>query len=75
MGLGPRAVGRGGAAARLEALPVGLSLFSDIAFVPWAVRTRDRLGVELPARLTEWVDELSARPSIARELEVVSALV
>jgi glutathione S-transferase len=62
-------------AARLEALPVGLSLFSDIAFVPWVLRARDRLGVELPVRVAAWVDELSARPSIAREVEVVGALV
>ena len=30
--------------ARLEALPVGLSLLSDFAFVPWVIRARDRLG-------------------------------
>jgi glutathione S-transferase len=61
-------------AARLDALPVGLSLFSDVAFVPWVLRARDRLGVELPARLAEWVGELSERPSVARELDVVAAL-
>jgi glutathione S-transferase len=61
-------------AQRLDELPAGLSLFSDIAFVPWVLRARDRLGVELPARLQEWVEELSARPSVARELEVVAAL-
>jgi glutathione S-transferase len=60
--------------ARLEALPVGLSLFSDIAFVPWVLRARDRYGAELPARVAEWLEALSARPSVARELEVVGAL-
>ncbi len=59
---------------RLAVLPVGLSLFSDIAFVPWVIRARDRLGVELPEKLTEWLDQLAARSSIERELEVVAAL-
>jgi glutathione S-transferase len=62
-------------AARLDTLPVGLSLFSDFAFVPWVLRARDRLGVELPERVAEWVDELSSRPAVAHELEVVAALV
>jgi glutathione S-transferase len=60
--------------ARLEELPVGLSLFSDIAFVPWVLRARDRLGVELPARLGEWAEAIARRPSVAREVEVVGAL-
>ena len=60
--------------ARLEAMPVGLSLFSDIAFVPWVLRTRDRLGLALPERLAEWVEELARRPAVAREREVVAAL-
>ena len=59
---------------RLAELPVGLSLFSDIAYVPWVLRLRDRFGYELPAAVGEWVDELAARPSVARELEVVGAL-
>ena len=61
-------------AARLDSLPVGLSLFSDIAYVPWVLRTRDRLGHDLPPRLNAWLAELSARPSIAREVEVVGAM-
>jgi glutathione S-transferase len=61
-------------AARLDALPVGLSLFSDIAFFPWVLRARDRLDVELPDRLELWVASLSSRPAIAREVEVVAAL-
>jgi len=60
--------------ARLESLPVGLSLFSDIAFVPWVIRVRDMLGVTLPASLDHWLAELAQRPSVARELEVVAAL-
>ena len=60
-------------AARLAALPVGLSLFSDIAYVPWVLRARERLGVELPPALVEWAERLAERPSIARELELVGA--
>jgi glutathione S-transferase len=61
-------------AERLEKLPVGLSLFSDIAYVPWVIRARDRLGVELPTELGRWLERLAARPSVARELEVVATL-
>jgi glutathione S-transferase len=61
-------------AARLGALPVGLSLFSDIALVPWVLRARDRLGVELPAHVAAWLEQLAERPSVAREVEVVGAL-
>ena len=60
--------------ARLESLPIGISLFSDIAFVPWVLRARDMLGVTLPARLQSWVDELSRRPSVAAEVDVVQGL-
>jgi RNA polymerase-associated protein len=61
-------------AERLAELPVGLSLFSDIAYVPWVIRARDRLGVELPPKLGRWLHELAERPSIARELELVATL-
>jgi stringent starvation protein A len=60
--------------ARLEALPVGLSLFSDVAFAPWVIRARDRYGAELPARLEDWLAALAERPSFAAELGVVKAL-
>jgi len=61
-------------AVRLEALPAGLSLFSDVAFAPWVIRARDRYGAELPPRLESWLGELAQRPSFAAELEVVGAL-
>ena len=61
-------------AGRLAELPLGLSLFSDIAYVPWVIRLRDRLGYDLPERVASWLDELATRPSVARELEVVAAL-
>jgi glutathione S-transferase len=59
---------------RLAALPVGTSLYTDFAYVPWVVRARDMLGVDLPPHVEEWVDELSRRPSVARELQAVAAL-
>lgn len=49
---------------------------ADIAYVPWILRARDRMDVDLawfPA-LAEWVGQLSERPSIAAELGVVAAL-
>jgi stringent starvation protein A len=49
---------------------------ADVAYVPWIVRARDRMGVELGsfAALGDWLERLSARPSIAAELDVVAAL-
>jgi glutathione S-transferase len=49
---------------------------ADIAYVPWLLRARDRMGVDLrsyPA-LTDWVERLSSRPAIAAELEIVASL-
>jgi glutathione S-transferase len=60
--------------AKLERLEVGQSLFADIAYAPWVMRAREILGVALPRRLDEWLDELTARPAFARELETVRAL-
>jgi glutathione S-transferase len=49
---------------------------ADIAYVPWILRARDRMNVDLRAfpALTTWVDRLSARPAVAAELDVVAAL-
>ena len=49
---------------------------ADVAYVPWILRARDRMGVELApfAALAEWLDRLSQRPSIANEIGVVAAL-
>jgi glutathione S-transferase len=60
--------------AKLEALPVGISLYSDIAFVPWVIRVRDMLGLTLPARLEQWLAGLAERPSVAAEIDVVRFL-
>ena len=49
---------------------------ADIAYVPWLVRARQRMGIE-PGRfpaLTDWLERLAARPPIAAELELVAAL-
>lgn len=61
-------------AERLERLEVGQSLYADIACVPWVIRAREMLGVELPDRIEAWLNELAQRPSVAREVEVVRAL-
>jgi glutathione S-transferase len=49
---------------------------ADAAYVPWILRARDRMDVELEqyASLTEWLARLSERPSIASEIDVVAAL-
>ena len=61
-------------AERLDSLEVGQSLYADVAFVPWVIRARDMLGVELPPHVAAWLDELVRRPSVAREIDVVAAL-
>jgi glutathione S-transferase len=49
---------------------------ADIAYVPWILRARDRMDVDLHAfpALVEWVDRLAERRSIAAEIDVVAAL-
>src|SRR5689334_15200182 len=49
---------------------------ADIAYVPWILRGRDRMGVALGSHeaLSDWLERLSARPAIAAELDVVAAL-
>lgn len=49
---------------------------ADVAYIPWILRARDRMDVELtpfPA-LAAWVPRLEQRPSIAAEVEVVASL-
>lgn len=48
---------------------------ADIAYLPWILRARSSLGVELepyPA-LAAWVERLSERPAVAPELELAAA--
>jgi glutathione S-transferase len=49
---------------------------TDVAYVPWILRARDRMGVDVTSfpALSEWLERLSARPSVAAELDVVAAL-
>jgi glutathione S-transferase len=49
---------------------------ADIAYVPWVLRARDMLGVDLsrfPA-VDDWVGRLEQRPAVAAEVEIVAAL-
>jgi glutathione S-transferase len=49
---------------------------ADIAYVPWMLRARDMLGVEIgpfPA-LRDWLGRLEERPAIACEAGIVAAL-
>jgi glutathione S-transferase len=61
-------------AGRLERLEVGQSLYADIAYVPWVIRARDMLHVDLPERVAAWLGELERRPSVAAEVDVVRSL-
>ena len=49
---------------------------ADIALVPWFLRARDMLGVELDgfAALSDWLARLEQRPAIAAEAGIVAAL-
>jgi glutathione S-transferase len=49
---------------------------ADIAYVPWLLRARDLLGVSLDAHpsVSRWLERLSERESVVRELDVVAAL-
>ena len=62
-------------AGKLAELEVGQSLFADVAYVPWVIRARDVLGVELPERIATWLAGLERRPSIAAEVEIVKGSV
>jgi len=49
---------------------------ADIAFLPWLLRARDLLGIELEPwpSLTAWVERAGERPSVAAEQLLVAAL-
>ena len=49
---------------------------ADIAYVPWVIRARERMEVELDqfAHVADWFQRLAERPAIAAELAVVAAL-
>jgi glutathione S-transferase len=59
----------------LAAWPLDYGL-ADVAYLPWLIRLRDQLGVDLapyPA-LAERLARSSGRPAVAAELELVAAL-
>jgi glutathione S-transferase len=49
---------------------------ADIAYVPWLLRARDKLGVDLDrfSWLSAWLARLEERPAIAAEAGIVAAL-
>jgi glutathione S-transferase len=49
---------------------------ADVAYVPWILRARDRMDVDLSRfhALADWLARLEQRPSIAAELDVVASL-
>ena len=49
---------------------------ADAAYVPWIVRARDRMGVEVGrfGALADWLERISTRSSIAAELDLVATL-
>jgi glutathione S-transferase len=49
---------------------------ADIAYVPWLLRARDMLGVDLGrfSFLSAWLERLEERPAIAAEAGIVAAL-
>jgi stringent starvation protein A len=49
---------------------------ADAAYIPWILRARDRLDVDVhpfPA-LADWLERAAERPSIAAEIDVVATL-
>jgi glutathione S-transferase len=49
---------------------------ADIAYVPWLLRARDMLGVELEGfpSLSAWLARVEERPAVAAEAGIVAAL-
>ena len=65
----------------LDALLAGMPWLSgrafglaDVAFLPWVLRARDRLGITLEPwpDLARWLELSSERPSVAAEVELVA---
>ena len=62
--------------ARMPYLSGATFGLADIGYVPWLIRARDQLDVDLsrlPA-LSEWLERIAERPSVAAEIDVVAAL-
>lgn len=61
-------------AGKLEQLELGSSLFAAVAYLPWVIRARDALGIDLPAGLAEQLAALEELPAVAAEVALVRAL-
>jgi glutathione S-transferase len=59
---------------RLQAFDPPAYGLAAIAYVPWVIRARDLLGVELPPRVAEWLARLAERPAVREEIDVVAGL-
>ncbi len=59
---------------KLDELPLGESLFVDLAYLPWLMRLRELYGAALPGRVEAWLGELAERPAVAAELGIVRSL-
>ena len=59
---------------RLDAFDPPRYGFAAIAYLPWILRARDMLGVELPSHVAEWLDDVYERPAVREEIEVLAAL-
>jgi glutathione S-transferase len=62
----------------LEAMPFlsGRAFgLADIAYLPWILRARDRLGIVVSRfpSLERWLDRVATRPSVSAEIELVAA--
>jgi stringent starvation protein A len=49
---------------------------ADVAYLPWVIRARELLGLELEEfrALSGWLDRVAERPSVRAELETVALL-
>jgi glutathione S-transferase len=61
-------------AARLDDFDPPTYGLVAIAYLPWLVRVRDVLRLELPPRLEAWIDKLAERRAVREELDLVAAL-
>jgi glutathione S-transferase len=59
---------------RLSAFDPPAYGFAAITYVPWVIRVRELLGVELPPHVDEWLTTLAERPAVGEELDLVAAL-
>lgn len=59
----------------VEAWPYGFGM-ADVAYLPWLVRLRDTLGLDLTPfpTLAGRLEQVSGRPAVAAELAVVASL-